>query len=331
MIVEYDTTNTWGVHSVWFKKEEGEYRNSYRDFRLFPKNRNKLIISSPDLINEEILGTDSSKDWYDILSATPPLKKAQSTFDFYVVSEYVNGRIGTGSSQESMWSEDYNWVDEYQSLIDYFDGSIFYIWLNDDPYNVAIGRVYISSWNSPSSGLSEVSLTYAIFERRRYIEFTKLAYYSGYRLIDANIYIPIEHERLKNILHFEISSKSKTTYLNGSYTWRNYNGPNKDYDYNNDDPINGTVHYYYYRIFQLNLSDVNKYIANNHYFYQKVFKCRQYWNNAYYERNYIEGLYLDNNGLFKIDSFDIVDGRDLPEKINEEFEIMDLNYYTGAK
>lgn len=144
-------------YSIWFEKiTTGEKINSYDDFYLFPKNRNKIIVGGIDDVTDnqiEIEGRDGTYDWYHIIGYETPFKKASDTYDFYCNYDPVK----------------VSWTAYYTRLMKFFNGELMNIWLDEVPDEPVVGRVYISSWASPASGLSEVSLSYTLTKEQYYV------------------------------------------------------------------------------------------------------------------------------------------------------------------
>lgn len=209
----YDKSKSWGTHSVWFSKNNGVPQNSFRDFRLFPKNRNSIVISEPNPINEEFVGRDSSIDWYDILGEESPLKSTTGSLEFYVIADFNDIHM-TSILDDAMYSfdENYDWIDEYDKLNSYFDGSLIEIWIDADPGNVYVARVTFSDWSSPASGLSEVTLNYTIISVKKIVDFK--AYTDYATLISNNSYITDDICYLNfTISYAQAEVKKGSTYL----------------------------------------------------------------------------------------------------------------------
>lgn len=142
-------------YSIWFEKiTTGERINTYDDFYLFPKNRNKIVVGNPNFNNIEIEGRDGSYDWYDIIGYSIPFSKAEDTYSFYC--DYDPMEV--------------DWTKYYTKLMRFFDGSLMSFWLDEVPDEVVEGRVYISSWASPSPGYSEVNLKYTLTKELDYVQ-----------------------------------------------------------------------------------------------------------------------------------------------------------------
>lgn len=140
-------------YSIWFEKtKDGTKKNSWDDFKLFPKNRNKITVGTPNLNIIEIEGRDGAFDWYNIVGYQTPFGKVEDSFEFYVIIDETTG----------------SWDKVYGRLMSFFNGDEMRIWLDEVPDEVATARVYISNWSSPNSGFSEVSLKYTITKEVKY-------------------------------------------------------------------------------------------------------------------------------------------------------------------
>lgn len=139
-------------HSIWFLKDgESTPRNTIEDFALFPTKRQSFPVADTDNWNEEIEGRSGSYFWHKVIDKSPSRKTASGDFEFDILTDY---------------DQLYDWNDELEKMVNYFDGSLFTLWLNDEPNDFVRGRVWLDgdSYDSPSGDFSTIKLKYTLID-----------------------------------------------------------------------------------------------------------------------------------------------------------------------
>lgn len=134
-----------GTHSIYIQKN-GATKNTYDDFKLLPKNRPMIAMGDAKTTYTDVPGMNGSIDYSTALGSGVLHSKATGTWSFIFLNDEPN-----------------EWASKKRELESFFDGSVMTFWLEDDGKKV-IGRIYMSKWESPSDGLSEIELTYTLVE-----------------------------------------------------------------------------------------------------------------------------------------------------------------------
>lgn len=147
-------------HSINFAKRVGSdtlYRNTWDSWHLIPSSSPRFVQPSPIYKFIDIPGSDGQMDLTDYLSGRPTYSMRQGSFEFLIQNGYEN----------------YETV--RTALADFFDGSQFTAFLDDD-YDTESeeykyyygGRFFFRAWN-PSVTASSVIIEYQV-RPFRYIE-----------------------------------------------------------------------------------------------------------------------------------------------------------------
>lgn len=140
-----------GTHSIYIQKN-GTTKNTYDDFHLLPKNRPLIAMGEAKTTYTDVPGMNGSIDYTQALGSGILHGKATGTWSFILLNDNPS-----------------EWAIRKREIETFFDGSVVTFWLEDDitngtPTNTAIGRIYVSDYESPSDGLSEFELTYTLVE-----------------------------------------------------------------------------------------------------------------------------------------------------------------------
>lgn len=128
-------------HSINFVIDATDVYNSWNDFYLIPSSRPNIAQPSRSFKYVDIPGRSGSLDLTTYLNGnTPVYSDRTGSIEFVVIREY-NGRV----------IDNRPWYDRKQELVDFFDGRVMRIQLEDDPRYYYEGRVTLESWQTGES------------------------------------------------------------------------------------------------------------------------------------------------------------------------------------
>lgn len=137
-------------HSIIFTKNNVN-KNTWNDFHLIPSSRPDIAIPARSFKYVDIPGRSGSLDLSDYLTGNNVTYSDRSgTFEFVVIREYA-GVVIDGRS----------WVDRKNELVNFFDGSVMNVKLEDDTSYYYTGRVTVESWQT-GEAFSTITVNYRL-------------------------------------------------------------------------------------------------------------------------------------------------------------------------
>lgn len=137
-------------HSIIFTKN-GVDKNTWNDFHLIPSSRPDVAIPSRAFKYVDIPGRSGSLDLSEYLTGTNPTYSDRSGgFEFVVIREYGGIVIDNRS-----------WIERKRELVNFFDGSIMNVKLEDDPSYYYTGRITVENWQT-GDAFSSVTINYRL-------------------------------------------------------------------------------------------------------------------------------------------------------------------------
>jgi len=138
MSVVYD-----GIHSITFIREDDSIvRNTWGDFHLVPAARPHI---EPPPAQVKMLSLPRSNKILDLTNALTRdviYDAREGDWEFYI--------------DHDKWKD---WTKSFDAYADYFDGSVFYLFLDDEPNYIYHGRVYVADYK-PDASYSKIRIHY---------------------------------------------------------------------------------------------------------------------------------------------------------------------------
>lgn len=131
-------------------------KNTWDDWHLVPTSR--PLVSPPPVQTHvvEIPGSSEFIDLTETISGRPTYGNRTGSWDFYVIN---SGQVVYNSSYDV-------WYERYSTIMDYLQGQLFDIILDDDPAYYYTGRLEVGNWNS-AKGNSIIKLSYNVDPYKR--------------------------------------------------------------------------------------------------------------------------------------------------------------------
>lgn len=179
MSVVYD-----GIHSITFIREDDSIvRNTWGDFHLVPAVRPHI---EPPPAQVKMLSLPRSNKILDLTNALTRdviYDAREGDWEFYI--------------DHDKWED---WTKSFDAYADYFDGSVFYLFLDDEPNYIYHGRVYVADYK-PDASYSKIRIHYNLDPLVKEYEWSADFSYGPYRFSPGiqqynqdDEYVYIEHD-----------------------------------------------------------------------------------------------------------------------------------------